>query len=205
MSSKRVASHPMEKIMKLAMAALALLILIPAARADSVITVTVSNVTWGDSTGTPETLNLSYTEDLTTGVVSDYEFSFVGPLGPFTGPTGALTGRGLRQWTDPEGDTLEYAPSADGPNFSMMLPELGSYPPFALFDFSCNETTFSCFNFFLFFEQQRPDDNSGTITVSAVPSAPEPETWTLLLAGIGLVVGFRARSKRLCRVCQFKI
>lgn len=168
--------HPgrMEKsLMKVATAVLALLLFIPTARADSVITVTVTDVTFGGYIGAPEVLNISYVEDLTTGAVSDYEFSMVGPLGNFTGPSGALGGN--MNWMDSQGDLLQFEID-DCPAQSPPWPNLGSYPGVALFDLICNSA--ACDNLF------GGSYNEPTGSISVTDGVPEPSTWMLLLAGL---------------------
>jgi hypothetical protein len=183
---------------KLAMAALtiAVLIFIPAARADSVSTFTATNVVIPGGDGN-ETINVTFQFDDTTGtlVPGTMNLSTTGPLSGFVLTFVASEGD-LFNWTSPGGELLQIDGNNEGSSTAGPLPDPGTYST-ALLDIACLETT--CENDgFTNGGDGSQQGVSGTFIVT-VAETPEPGTWSMLLAGIALVGLFSSPAYMLRR------
>lgn len=177
-------------------------IVIPNAHADTIVEITISNLTFnglsvcgpsGTATCT-ESLSGTLTEDETTGVVTSKTTVTSGDLGTFTFSTTiepALPPVTFLDYASPFGDQMD-----DGIDGQPPIP--GTYAESGLATLECLSAT--CSNDFGAAYGTTVGAVSGTTTVSAVP---EPDTGLLMLMGIGFVLVMRNRISASHRSIQY--
>jgi hypothetical protein len=168
--------------MKLAIAVLAVLMFIPAARADSVSTFTATNIVIPGLDGN-ETVNVTLQWDDTTNslVPGTMDLSTAGPLSgfvlTFVDPEGTLF-----NWTTSGGEVLQIDGNNEGSSTAGPLPNPGTYSP-ALLDITCIPTACLSDGFSAGCNACQIGI-SGTFIVTEAVQAPEPPILAMMLLGI---------------------
>lgn len=170
---------------KIAMALLALLISVPVAHADSVVTIAATNVVFIGNAD--ETVSLSFNWDVTTKTLlpGTMVLTASGPLGPFVFAGG--TGSSFN-WTDGLGDDLQIN-NSNAPDPNQELPAIGGYGADLLDIYCVSNYCLSAMG------TGYQEGSSGFLTVTDPPSpTPEPNFFLMLLCGIAMVVILRFRK-----------